>query len=1584
MESRHGCFLLLAIGILQLALLIVEGAPLPDSDAGQRVAGEVSLSLAVSVSGLLVLVVLLVNCASCCKEQEINFKFEDNFEDEIDFTPPAEDTPSMQSPAEVYTLAVPTLALPGPPHLQPPRITEGSTTSQVARHSLSYIQEIGSGWFGKVLLSEIYSDPGPARVVVKELKANANAKEQNEFLQHGDPYRVLQHPNILQCLGQCVEAIPFLLVFEYCELGDLKGYLSQQEWIYGSSELLQLQKMACEIAAGVAHLHKHNFLHSDLALRNCFLTTDLTVKVGDYGIGPSRYKEDYITTEEEPAVPLRWMAPELIGELHGGVVTAEQTKPGNVWALGVTLWELFENGSQPYQHLSDREVLIHVIKEQQIKLFKPPLELPYSDRWYEVLQFCWLTPDKRATAEEVHRLLTYLRMQGQKESEDDFEQRWIALKPNPSARQTTISHSSFPILEQFVDDGLSREMDEVLTVTETSHGLSFEYVWEAAKHDHYDDHGTSGIDSTLNYHSVFFPVPPYEKPAFTEPEVLKGVDGAPQGPSAGVPGVLPVFDAHKTATGSEYYIQLEEQGEGSLEGDENQGPAGPRDAPERESAQDRHSQYVVLRDIRLDESSTDVDFFHRSIDSKDSNLPESQAGSSSDLDSPYHTNIFRDGTTKLEDSWSRGFLELPELNGNRFQKGTSLESDFKSTGMSFGSSFLGEDREAMYLESIEESPNSVRLLNTEKLEENFMFLKEKSLMKDTSSSSKNNTDSNCEFLDADLNSIPDMDFKILSGDSLHSKTLSPGERDENVGLKSPLRFEGDPFSSKEEFLNFLSPDSNDSLQTLVKNETLLPSSLQVVGDSCSDPLQCRNSSSNEECVLLHSSEKGSDLTLDSTSESAEVSASPTNCHQSPLFCESATKDISCDIAKKPSLIEGAETSEKDVPRAVIKDPAKHASFASVPAHVDTAALDNGLTMGFASEGSISSPVKDVKNSVAPSTTELQHINGCMLEEPLVGLENNSVSDTSSHGTSAPCIDQISQDSLLDDSVSTTMLTIEQSADTPDSLDSLDMHGLVGPAEMLSTTAAQKLQPPYKTADSGYETENLESPEWNSQSIVKDPSPEDTTPSITDALVKVPLPPPEIIVSEVETELHPEEPEPEPAAPGQPQAAASAMELSSSANQNSYRDSAYFSDNDSEPEKKLEEVNGSSSSDATRTANENFRSIDGDVGSGVVSIPSLDRVAEEDVQPTEEPTQDVEAAAKPPLEKRVEAGAKAAGFRANSLPELVLTTEEDWDKEVPVSIDSIEEPERPSGKSRSEEAAHPPEVSGLSEYPDATFPVPQLPTPGDTTMHEKLVLSHQSEGPKLKEPDIEGKYLGKLDSLAMAGGLEDGMEADEEDENSDDSDDDMRAYHLHSASSDSEDDTTHPVPIIITDNDDGKDLKSLLKVASPRPAQPSPLGSRDSNLRRKAVSFFDDVTVYLFDQETPTKELGDHSSGSNSRVSEFSSPVPSSSYLNRFTNSESSTDEEGGGFEWDDDFSSPEPSFISKTASHLIISKTSPTVSSRYFSPPPPSRLAEQGWSNPSTYSRFSISPASIASFSLTHLTDSDVEQGGSSEDGEKD
>lgn len=38
------------------------------------------------------------------------------------------------------------------------------------------------------------------------------------------PSRSLQHPNVLQCLGVCVETLPFLLIMEFCQLVRVLGW----------------------------------------------------------------------------------------------------------------------------------------------------------------------------------------------------------------------------------------------------------------------------------------------------------------------------------------------------------------------------------------------------------------------------------------------------------------------------------------------------------------------------------------------------------------------------------------------------------------------------------------------------------------------------------------------------------------------------------------------------------------------------------------------------------------------------------------------------------------------------------------------------------------------------------------------------------------------------------------------------------------------------------------------------------------------------------------------------------------------------------------------------------------------------------------------------------------------------------------------------------------------------------------------------------------------------------------------------------------------------------------------------------------
>ncbi len=83
-------------------------------------------------------------------------------------------------------------------------------------------------------------------------------------------------------------------------------------------------------------------VHGDVACRNVFLDqhkrgkiTDFSLNTGDRSRGGSR---TYIHTETG-RLPIKWMAPETLADGNFSVAS-------DVWALGVTLWEIVTLGMQ--------------------------------------------------------------------------------------------------------------------------------------------------------------------------------------------------------------------------------------------------------------------------------------------------------------------------------------------------------------------------------------------------------------------------------------------------------------------------------------------------------------------------------------------------------------------------------------------------------------------------------------------------------------------------------------------------------------------------------------------------------------------------------------------------------------------------------------------------------------------------------------------------------------------------------------------------------------------------------------------------------------------------------------------------------------------------------------------------------------------------------------------------------------------------------------------------------------------------------------------------------------------------------------
>jgi serine/threonine-protein kinase len=197
------------------------------------------------------------------------------------------------------------------------------------------VREIGRGGMGVVYEALQEGLERPVAVKALDQKLVRSREQLERFRREGRVYARLRHESIVAVHDLVEKDDQVFLVTEFVDGADLARVL-------GAGGALPPDCVAVighRIADALDYVHFSGMLHRDVKPANIMLSRDGEVKLMDFGIAKG---------EDDPALTRAgmlvgspsYMAPEVLNGEEGG-------PPADVWALGVTLYELL-TGEKPF------------------------------------------------------------------------------------------------------------------------------------------------------------------------------------------------------------------------------------------------------------------------------------------------------------------------------------------------------------------------------------------------------------------------------------------------------------------------------------------------------------------------------------------------------------------------------------------------------------------------------------------------------------------------------------------------------------------------------------------------------------------------------------------------------------------------------------------------------------------------------------------------------------------------------------------------------------------------------------------------------------------------------------------------------------------------------------------------------------------------------------------------------------------------------------------------------------------------------------------------------------------------------------
>ena len=195
------------------------------------------------------------------------------------------------------------------------------------------IKELGKGGSGRV--HQVLSKLDNKFYAIKEIPIKEETEENIKSFQN-EAYVLSKFNcrNIVKYYDSFIDSDNIYILMEFCEGENLRNFIDKN---IDNNTLIQeniLNNIIKQMCIGIKEIHNKKIVHRDIKPENIFISNNMEIKIGDFGISKQLNLYKTHLTTKNCAGTYYYIAPEI---LNNGIFNEKS----DIWSLGCIIYELF-------------------------------------------------------------------------------------------------------------------------------------------------------------------------------------------------------------------------------------------------------------------------------------------------------------------------------------------------------------------------------------------------------------------------------------------------------------------------------------------------------------------------------------------------------------------------------------------------------------------------------------------------------------------------------------------------------------------------------------------------------------------------------------------------------------------------------------------------------------------------------------------------------------------------------------------------------------------------------------------------------------------------------------------------------------------------------------------------------------------------------------------------------------------------------------------------------------------------------------------------------------------------------------------